>query len=95
MLCAPILSPMGLVVWAVFVALGFAVVHTLGWRDHTTFLSGTPASAGGGAHQSEVRGMTYLALYFAVVLPVPIMGIAAGLLVLIDAWMYRRNATQR
>jgi hypothetical protein len=74
------LSPVGFVATALLIALVFAIVHVLGWREHTTFLSGTPVSAGAGADQSEVLGTAYIAAYLAFVLLCPILLLAAGLL---------------
>lgn len=74
------LTPSGLLVRAALVVVFFAVCHLAGWREHTTFISGTPASAGVSANTSVVLGVVYMAGYFSVVLLAPILTLAAGLL---------------
>lgn len=73
------LSPTGLVAWAlVLVALAVAL-HWAGWREHTTFLSGTAAgefSLG----ETVSRGTAYLAAYMAAVVVAPILLLAALIL---------------
>jgi hypothetical protein len=85
------LTPGGLLVRAALVAVFFAVCHLAGWREHTTFLSGTPASAGGSANTSVVLGVVYMAGYFGVVLLAPILALAAGLLFVFERIAERRG----
>ncbi len=85
-------DPAGLLVRAALVAAFFAVCHLAGWREHTTFLSGTPASADGGANTSAVLGVIYMAGYFGFVLLAPILVIAGGILFAFDRWMQSRVA---
>jgi hypothetical protein len=60
----------------------FFVAHLLGWREYTTFLSGTPANPQLSFQTSAFYGMIYIALYLGVVLIAPILALAAGLLTL-------------
>ena len=77
---APTFSPLGFVVRAFAITAIFGVCHAAGWREHTTFLSGTPASADGGGRSSEVLGLIYMTAYFGFVLLAPILWLAAGIL---------------
>jgi TRAP-type C4-dicarboxylate transport system permease small subunit len=86
------LSPAGLLVRAALVVVFFAICHIAGWREHTTFLSGTSASADGGVNTSAVLGVIYMASYFGFVLLTPILALAAGILFVFDHRMKRREA---
>ena len=70
------LSPRGFAVAALGLAAAFLVLHVLGFREETRFLSGTPANV--------TQGMLYAVFYFLFVLVVPILVIAAGLGALLD-----------
>ena len=85
------LTPAGLLVRAALIVVFFAVCHWAGWREHTTFLSGTPASVGGSVNTSAVLGVVYMAGYFGVVLLAPILTLAAGLLFAFDRLAPRRG----
>lgn len=74
------LTPGGLLVRAALIALFFAACHLAGWREHTTFISGTPTSGGSQVNTSIVLGVVYMAGYFGFVLLTPILTLAAGLL---------------
>jgi uncharacterized membrane protein YdcZ (DUF606 family) len=63
------LSPRGFLVTAVLLGGTFALAHALGLREQTRFLSGTPAWV--------FLGALYGVLYFASVLIVPPLVIAA------------------
>ena len=71
------LSPTGLVVRALLIVIVFAICHAAGLREHTTFLSGTPAAAEGSTDRSVFLGMIYIAVYLAFVLITPILALAA------------------
>ena|SRR5579862_7618916 len=60
----------------------FALAHLAGFREYTTFLSGTVANPDVGFRLSAFYGMTYIALYLGSVVVAPILVIAAGLLML-------------
>jgi hypothetical protein len=77
---APKFSPPGFTVMALAIAVIFGVCHAAGWREHTTLLSGTPASAEKNWRFSEMLGVTYMVAYFGFVLLVPILLLAAGIL---------------
>lgn len=70
-----------LVVWAVLLALTFALVHALGFRAYTSILSGT----GSCNDRETLCGLAYLTLYAVFVILVPVLLLAAGLLAL-TAW---------
>lgn len=69
-------SPRGFLVRALLIAVAFAVVHVLGWREETRFLSGTPASASLGA--------IYAFIYFGFVLIAPTLVLAAGIFAVLE-----------
>ena len=60
----------------------FLLVHLAGFREYTTFLSGTVANPEVGFRLSAFYGMTYIALYLGTVVFAPILVLAAGLLLL-------------
>jgi hypothetical protein len=69
-------SPRGYLVRALLIAVAFALVHALGWRQETRFLSGTPAAV--------VPGLIYLCLYFAFVLGAPALVLGAGIFAVME-----------
>jgi phosphotransferase system glucose/maltose/N-acetylglucosamine-specific IIC component len=69
-------SPRGFLVRALLIALAFGVVHALGWREETRFLSGTPASLR--------LGVFYLFFYFAFVLVAPTLVLGAGIFAVLE-----------
>lgn len=77
---SPILSPGGFIARAVLIAFFFVICQAAGWREHTTFLSGTTASEGGSANASTLLGVIYMASYFGFVLLTPILLLAAAFL---------------
>jgi hypothetical protein len=85
------LTPGGLLVRAALIAVFFVACHLAGWREHTTFLSGTPASTGGSVNTSAVLGVVYMAGYFGFVLLAPIFALAAGLLFAFERLASRRR----
>lgn len=78
---APFLSPLGFVARALLLAVLFGICEFAGWREHTTFISGTAASADAGINSSVTFGLIYLLAYFGFVLVAPILMISAVLLV--------------
>jgi len=74
---AGLMSPGGLLIRALVIGVVFLVCHALGWREHTTFLSGTAKSAETGFGVSTLLGVLYLVAYFGVVLVAPILVLAA------------------
>lgn len=86
----PFLSAGDLVLRAAVIAAAYLAVHLAGWREYTTFLSGTMVEAGGSLRWTAFCGLSYLVLHFAWVLGVPILLLAAGLLKLVAALGTRR-----
>lgn len=82
-------SPQGLLLRALLLAIFFGAVHVAGWREHTTFLSGTSASTDTSANTSVILGLVYMAAYFGFVLLAPILILAAGILAGLGAWRKR------
>ncbi len=81
---APSSSPAGLAGWGILMAVAYGVVHALGWREHTGFLSLT-ASPGLSLGETTPRGTVYLLLHFGAVLGTPSL-LLAGLLLRI--WVH-------
>lgn len=71
---------MGLAVRAIVVALVFVLCHSLGWREHTTFISGSEVAVDSDRGLSILGGVTYMAAYFGAVLVSPILLLAAVVL---------------
>jgi len=86
---ADFLSPKDLVRRAGVIAGIFLVVHFCGLRDYTSVLSGTGGPAGMSWRTAAFFGVTYIVAWLGLVLLVPILLIAAALLVIC------RNAVQR
>ena len=77
---AEFFSPMWFLGRALLITIFYFLCHAAGWREQTTFLSGTSAGAGTSLNSSAVLGMTYLVAYFGFVLVAPIFLIAALLM---------------
>ncbi|MFI5380892.1 MAG: hypothetical protein ACHRHE_16460 [Tepidisphaerales bacterium] len=77
-----LLRPAGWLSAAVLFVLVFAVFHALGWRDDTSFITGTVSSKG--ADAMVIRGMLYSVAYVAAVVVSPILVLGAGLRVLLE-----------
>jgi phosphotransferase system glucose/maltose/N-acetylglucosamine-specific IIC component len=80
---ADFFSPKDFVRRALLIGAAFAVVQLLGWREFTSVLNGTAGSVEMSWAAAATRGLAYIFLYFAWVLIVPILLLAAGLSV---AW---------
>ncbi len=81
---APLFSPTGLLVRAVLLTVVYLVLHLAGWREYTSILCGTAPTGNLGDRQAQLYGLIYVLCHFAVVVSVPILVIAAGLLALIQ-----------
>lgn len=81
---ADFFSPKDFIRHAVLIVLLFGVAHLLGLRAYTSFLNGTTGSVELGYELSALLGLIYLLLYFAVVLLVPILILAA---LLVSLWL--------
>lgn len=77
---APFLSPAGLVARALLLVVVFGLCELAGWREHTTFISGTAVSADAGISSSVTFGLIYMLAYFGFVLAAPILLLAASFL---------------
>jgi hypothetical protein len=67
---------------ALFLIAVFLIVHLAGLREYTAFLSGTPAHPGMSWQWVAFLGTLYLLLYFAFILLVPVLLLAAAILFL-------------
>ena len=83
LISVPLFSPPGLAARALLLAIFFGACELAGWREHTTFLSGTATSVQAGINSSVTFGLIYMLAYFGFVLGTPILFIAAGLLSLL------------
>ena len=81
---ADFLSPRDLLRRSLVILVLFALAHLAGLREFTSIVNGTMGSLSLGWHLSVFLGLTYLLLYFAVVVLVPILWIAALLLTIWD-----------
>lgn len=88
---AEILSSRGLALRAVLLGAAYEVCELTGLREHTTFLSGTTASASVGWNWSVVCGVTFITLYLAFVLVTPILLLAAALVGIWRRWSRPRG----
>jgi hypothetical protein len=82
-------SPAAFVVRAVLLVALFGASELFGWRDYTTFLTGTSANLNVTWRTAATLGMIHLLLYFTCLLLAPICLIMAGLLVLWQRWAGR------
>lgn len=82
---APAFSPLGLFMRALLLVLVYLVGHWLGWREHTTFISGSQVGVGADRGLSILAGVGYMAAYFGAVLLSPILVLAAVVLKLWNA----------
>ncbi|MCX7010429.1 MAG: hypothetical protein NTY53_24840 [Kiritimatiellaeota bacterium] len=73
-------TPAGLAARAAVLLLGFAIIHALGWREHTTFLSGTTTTAAISRETAAVLGVIYICAYLGAVVVAPILLLASALL---------------
>jgi len=88
---ADFLSPKDFHRHGVLIVLAFGVAHAFGLREYTSFLNGTTGSMELGYELSALLGLIYLLLYFATVLLVPILTLAA---LLASLWLKYTNQTR-
>jgi len=86
-------SPKGFLLRAALIGLCFLIVHAAGWREHTTFLTGTPADAATSMNQTILFGVVYLVAYFSFVIVAPILVFAAGIFALANL-IFAKQAQQ-
>lgn len=79
---APLFSPVGLLTRAVLLTVIYLVLHLAGWREYTSILCGTAPTGNLSDRPAQLYGLIYVLLHFAVVVGVPILVLAAGLLAL-------------
>jgi phosphotransferase system glucose/maltose/N-acetylglucosamine-specific IIC component len=89
---AGLLSPRWFVGRALLMGVFFLICQAFHLREYTTFLSGTPASAGTGMNLCAVLGLVYIVSYFGLILAAPIFLIAAFLLK-VQQWLFPSLAT--
>jgi hypothetical protein len=77
---AEFFSPKDFVRRAFVIALFYLVVHLAGLREFTSLLNGTVGSVQLGWATSGFLGLTYIFVYLAFVLLVPVLLLAAALL---------------
>ena len=84
-------SPAGFLQRAVVISAVYLIVHLAGLREYTSVLNGTtgPESAGWGL--SAFFGVTYVIVYLAFVILVPMLVLAAGILKAWRWWGWRRE----
>jgi len=80
---APMFSPTGLLTRAVLLTVIYLVLHLAGWRENTSILCGTAPTGNLSDRYAEVYGVIYVLFYFAVMVLVPILVIAAGMLAIV------------
>jgi hypothetical protein len=73
-------SPRGFLICAATLALAFAVCHVAGLREYTSILCGQAPTGSYADWWAIHLGMAYVVFYFAFVLVVPILVLAAGIL---------------
>jgi hypothetical protein len=80
LLRAGVFTAKGLVLRGLLIGAAFAICEAAGFREHTTFLSGTAATAGGW-NASVICGVIYIVAYLGCVVLAPVLMVAATLLV--------------
>ena len=80
-----IFTPKGFLIRALLICLAFLVCHLAGLREFTTFLSGTTATST--FAWSVVLGVTYIFLYLAFTVGVPILILASAFLALYNRFI--------
>ena len=92
---AKLISPGGFVKLALLIGLAFGLVTCLGWREHTSFLSGTTGVPDMRFEDSALRGTVYLAAYHSIVLLAPTLLIAAFVFGGLEKWAARAETQQQ
>lgn len=80
-----LVSPGGFLRMGIAMAVLFAICHAMGWRENTSYLSG---SAPDGQHTawSLAFGQLYLASYLGIAVMTPILVLAAGIFAMLVRW---------
>ena len=74
---------------AASLTLLYALAHLAGWREHTSFLSGTVGDPNASWERAALEGTVYLVLHFGFVVAVPILIISSAF-----AWLANRIQLQ-
>jgi len=75
----PLLTPKGFSTRAAIIILLFLVCQIAGLREYTSLLCGTLTTGGAGREFVAFMGISYVMIYFAVVIGVPILVLGAGI----------------
>jgi len=88
---APMFSPIGFLVRAGILTLVFVALHLAGLRHHVSVLSGSLATGSLPGTVSGALGIVYVCAYFAAVLAVPILVLAAAILAICQTVLPRKR----
>jgi hypothetical protein len=91
---AAFLSPKDLLQRAAAITVIFVILHLAGLREYTSILNGTVGSVALGWKLSGFLAVVYILFYLALVVLVPILILAAGLLLAWEKISERRAARQ-
>ena len=86
-------SPAAFVARAVILTAFFCISEMLGFREYTSFLSGTSASLTLSWYTAAILGLVHLVLYVGFILLVPCFLITAGLLAIWGRFRKKSNTT--
>jgi hypothetical protein len=92
---AEFLSPKDFIRRAALISLVFLVAHLAGLREFTSILNGTTGSVEFGWRMSAFLGLTYIFLYLAFVLVVPMLLLSAGILSVWKRLLWQRGLSQQ
>jgi hypothetical protein len=90
---AEFLSPKDLLQRACAITLVFLLAHLAGLREFTSVLNGTVGSVALGWHVSVALGVVYLLLYMAFVVLVPVLILAAMILLVFQRLAGKVNSS--
>ncbi len=77
--------------WAILICLAYIVVDLAGLREFASILNGTVGSVALGWDVSAILAVTYVAIYLAFVVAVPILLLAAVILKIGEAVIKKKN----
>ena len=87
---APIFSPKGFLVRAALIAAAFLALRAAGLREYTSILCGSSPTASSANMFPNIFAVAYLLFYFAFVIGVPILLIAAAIQGVLQHLIQRR-----
>ncbi len=87
-------SPAGFLLRAILIALLYGASELFGFREYTTFLSGTSGNVNLGWGMASLLGLIHLLLYVGFILLVPMLLIAAWLLSALGRWRGNSQAVK-